>query len=461
MAGNNSIQILRGNNVKSTAADEVLLDGQPLYDRTTGYLYVGENRTVASTQAVNAHYANTAGKASSATQANYVKGYLYFKGAYSNGNTYNNSWDGRDTEELYVPTALGSTGQVWGMVNSNTAGWIDQTEIPGTIENANHANTADVAYEVSGSNVTGTVANANVANFANTAGKVEGTLELRIANTNVNYNGSVDRDFTSRNILATTSSTQIGGIPFSTGTGTTASISWLRRGNSGQVLSATASGIAWANQNTLNVNSANFANTAGGTNGTLSLTVMGDSFEYNGASNISVNNPFYNKRYDIVAYTTGVSKNGAVPYYSAFYSGIEFASPTSDDDKGYVLTYGGGSHVSWSPPVQLYAIEDLGSRMYIVFSSPFGSTDSISFFNSLTTKGYNSASNPFRVVYGVRDNRPIRAIYANTTVSYGSTRFTIMYLDGGTQFVSYNGTSSNPARLTIHPLSHYKDLGTV
>lgn len=370
MAGNNSIQILRGNNVKSTAASEVLLDGQPLYDRTTGYLYVGENNTVANTQAVNAHYANTAGSASSATtaqQANYVKGFLYFNGAHSNGTTYNNSWDGRDTEVLYVPTGLGSTGQVWGMVNSNRAGWMDQTEIPGTIE---HANTANVAYEVSGSNVSGSVANANYANYSATA------------------------------------------------------------------------------------------TTAGRVKGTLSLTVRGDSFKYNGVSNISVNNPSYNKRYDIVAYTTGVSKNGAVPYYDASYSSIEFASPTRDD-KGCVLTYGGGSNVSWSPPVQLYAIEDLGSDMYIVFSSPFGSTDSISFFNSLTTKGYDSASNPFRVVYGVRGNKPIRAIYANTTTSMSSTRFTIMYLDDSTQFVSYNGTSSNPARITIHQLSHYQDLGIV
>ena len=74
---------------------------------------------------------------------------------------------------------------------------------------------------------------------------------------------------------------------------------------------------------------------------------------------------------------------------------------------------------------------------------------------------YDSASNPFRVVYGVRGNRPIRAIYANTSVDYGSTRFTIMYLDGGTQFVSYNGTSSSPAYITIHQLSHYQDLGIV
>ena len=425
MAGNNSIQILRGNNVKSTAADKILLDGQPLYDRTTGYLYVGEGNTVANTQAVNAHYANSAGIAHELSN-----------GLYFNGSGSSVRWDGSDDKVVYAPTSFGTSGQVWGMTSSSRVGWMDQTEIPGTVANAN---------------------------YANVAGKVDSNLNIRVAGTNYTFNGDTALNIRSKNLVASSYLTHVGAIPYANTSGngssrTPADVAWLAKGTSGQVLSATASGIAWANQNALNVN---FANTAGGTNGTLSLTVMGDSFEYNGASNISVNNPFYNKRYDIVAYTTGASINGAVPYYSASYSGIEFASPTSDDDKGYVLTYGGGSHVSWSPPVQLYAIEDLGSRMYIVFSSPFGSTDSISFFNSLTTKGYNSASNPFRVVYGVRDNRPIRAIYANDTTSMASTRFTIMYLDGGTQFVSYNGTVANPARLAIHPLSHYKDLGTV
>ena len=51
MAGNNSIQILRGNNVKTNATikNQTLLDGQPLYDRSTGYLFVGEGNTIANT----------------------------------------------------------------------------------------------------------------------------------------------------------------------------------------------------------------------------------------------------------------------------------------------------------------------------------------------------------------------------------------------------------------------------
>ena len=428
MAGNNSIQILRGNNVKSTAADKILLDGQPLYDRTTGYLYVGENNTVANTQAVNAHYANSAGIAHELSN-----------GLYFNGSGSSVRWDGSDDKVVYAPTSFGTSGQVWGMTSSNRVGWMDQTEIPGTVANAN---------------------------YANVAGKVDSNLNIRVAGTNYTFNGDTALNIRSKNLVASSYLTHVGAIPYANTSGngssrTPADVAWLAKGTSGQVLSSTASGIAWANQNALNVN---FANTAGGTNGTLSLTVMGDSFEYNGASNISVNNPFYyNKRYDIVAYTAGASKNGAVPYYDALNSVPAFASPTRDDDKGYVLTYGGGSNVSWSPPVQLYAIEDIGSNMYIVFSSPFGSTNSISFFNSLTDRGYTSGTNPFRVVYGVRDGRPIRAIYADDSYNLVSTRFTIMWLDGtGTTPVEYKGTSSaNPGLVTIHPLSHYQDQGSI
>ena len=262
MAGNNSIQILRGNNVKTntTIKNQTLLDGQPLYDRSTGYLFVGEGNTIANTTAVNAHYANSAGTASSAiiantrrilyfngngtnvgwngsssdtiyvptsvgssgqvwgmrsngtvgwiaqteipgtidhansantanyansagnsnsanyantadtaNTANKVSNSLRFNGAHANGIAYDVAWNGTAPNTIYVPTAIGNSGQVWGMKNSTHAGWIDQEEIPGTVENANHANTADVAYEVSGSNVTGTVENANYANFAGVA----------------------------------------------------------------------------------------------------------------------------------------------------------------------------------------------------------------------------------------------------------------------------------------------------
>ena len=243
MAGNNSIQILRGNNVKSTAADKILLDGQPLYDRTTGYLYVGESNTVANTLAVNAHYANSAGSASSATtaqQANAVKGYLYFKGSGRDA-----SWNGSDNEVVYAPTSLGTRGQVWGMINSNRAGWIDQTEIPGTIE---HANTANVAYEVSGSNVAGAVANAN---YSKVAGKVDSMLSLRVAGKGYGFDGFASLNIMDRNLVATNTAVDRGAIPYVSTNGTTstpANFSWLAKGDDGQVLTATSTGIAWRDQ---------------------------------------------------------------------------------------------------------------------------------------------------------------------------------------------------------------------
>lgn len=184
MAGNNSIQILRGNNVKTNATirSQTLLDGQPLYDRSTGYLFVGDGNTIANTTAVNAHYANSAGTASSATIAN-TRNRLYFDG---NGTSV--SWNGSSSETIYVPTSVGSSGQVWGVRSNGTVGWVAQTEVPGTID---HANTADVAYGVSGSNVVGTVSNANYSNYANTAYGVSGSnVSGSVANSNyANYAG--------------------------------------------------------------------------------------------------------------------------------------------------------------------------------------------------------------------------------------------------------------------------------
>ena len=69
MADNNTIQILRGENIKSTAGSTVLLPGQPCYDMSTGYLYVGDNSSISSTDAVKASYANEAGHADSADTA--------------------------------------------------------------------------------------------------------------------------------------------------------------------------------------------------------------------------------------------------------------------------------------------------------------------------------------------------------------------------------------------------------
>lgn len=59
MAGNNSIQFLRGNNIANS--DEVLIPGQPAYDMNTGYLYVGNSSSIANTSPIKASYANTAG----------------------------------------------------------------------------------------------------------------------------------------------------------------------------------------------------------------------------------------------------------------------------------------------------------------------------------------------------------------------------------------------------------------
>lgn len=142
MPGNNSIQILRGNNVRTNPSIRIqtLLEGQPLYDLTTGYLYVGGGEAnIFATHAVNAHYANSAGTAETTR-------YLLFRGTYSNGTVYNgfttyDYWNGRANANLYVPLDAGSTGQVWGMINSTTPGWIDVPE-PSSVANANYANFA-------------------------------------------------------------------------------------------------------------------------------------------------------------------------------------------------------------------------------------------------------------------------------------------------------------------------------
>ena len=237
MAGNNSIQILRGNNVKSTAADKILLDGQPLYDRTTGYLYVGENNTVANTQAVNAHYANSAGIAHELSN-----------GLYFNGSGSSVRWDGSDDKVVYAPTSFGTSGQVWGMTSSRRVGWMDQTEIPGTIE---HANTANVAYEVSGSNVAGAVANAN---YSKVAGKVDSMLSLRVAGKGYGFDGFASVNIMDRNLVATNTTLDRGAIPYVSTNGTTstpANFSWLAKGDDGQVLTATSTGIAWTSPRVL------------------------------------------------------------------------------------------------------------------------------------------------------------------------------------------------------------------
>ena len=178
MPGNNSIQILRGNNVKSSSASsEVLLAGQPLYDLSTGYLYVGDGEAnIRTIQAINARYANNAGTASSSSYATYsgrVSSNLVINSGASSVN-----YIGNVSRTIYAPTSLGTSGQVWGMVSSTRAGWVNQTEIPGTIENANHANTANTANHANTANT------ADTANTANTANKVSNSLRFNGAHAN-------------------------------------------------------------------------------------------------------------------------------------------------------------------------------------------------------------------------------------------------------------------------------------
>ena len=215
MAGANAIQILRGNNIGSSS--QVLLPGQPVYDMETGYLRIGDGGTIASTQPIRAYYANSAGSASSASYATSsgsastatrvghnlritVGGSTYvFNGSantnvsistsggssdyatnagyadeagsvssklYFNGSGTNVGWNGASTDVIYVPTTMGSIGQVWGVASNGRASWIAQTEVPGTID---HANTAD---------------------FATEAGCVSNSLTLIMPGSTVTYDGS-------------------------------------------------------------------------------------------------------------------------------------------------------------------------------------------------------------------------------------------------------------------------------
>ena len=58
MAGNNSIQFVRGNNI--SGSDEELLPGQPAYDLTTKYLYVGDGSKISETSPIKASFADDA-----------------------------------------------------------------------------------------------------------------------------------------------------------------------------------------------------------------------------------------------------------------------------------------------------------------------------------------------------------------------------------------------------------------
>lgn len=66
MAGKDSIQILRGNNIGSSS--QTLLAGQPLYDLTTHYLRIGDGGAISATEPIKASYANSADSANTASR---------------------------------------------------------------------------------------------------------------------------------------------------------------------------------------------------------------------------------------------------------------------------------------------------------------------------------------------------------------------------------------------------------
>ena len=126
-----------------------------------------------ATNANYANYANTAyhvsgsnvsgsvSNARYADEADSVSSKLYF-----NGSGTNVGWNGASADVIYVPTTIGSIGQVWGVASNGRAAWIAQTEVPGTVD---HANTA---------------------NFATEAGCVSNSLTLIIPGSTVTYDGS-------------------------------------------------------------------------------------------------------------------------------------------------------------------------------------------------------------------------------------------------------------------------------
>lgn len=53
MAGNDSIQILRGTSSKRKSSSQTLISGQPFYETDTGLLYIGENKALNSSKPIN------------------------------------------------------------------------------------------------------------------------------------------------------------------------------------------------------------------------------------------------------------------------------------------------------------------------------------------------------------------------------------------------------------------------
>ena len=254
VAGKNSIHILRGANVKtnSSIATLTLSNGQPLYDTQTGYLYIGEGNTIANTAAVKASYANSA---ASATVADYLTSTLPISSGGTGGTNARTamknlmmnvdaSTNPGSNEYLVFATSTTAYRYNYGYIKNDILSEVSTS----SVTNANYANFAGTAYKVSGPNVQGAV---NSANYAITAGKVDSNLNIRVAGTNYTFNGGSLVNIRNKNLVATNTTLDRGAIPYVSTNGTTstpANFSWLAKGTSGQVLTATSTGIAWRDQ---------------------------------------------------------------------------------------------------------------------------------------------------------------------------------------------------------------------
>lgn len=230
IAGKNAIHILRGANVKtnSSIATLTLSEGQPLYDTQTGYLYIGEGNTIANTAAVKASYADNA------NLATYATGLTSTLSINSGGTGGTNARTAMKNLMMNVGASTNPGNSEYLVFATSTTAYRYNY---GYIKN-------DILSEVSTSSVT----NANYANFANIANSVESNLNIRIMGTNYTYNGSSLVNIRSRNIVATNTSVDRGAIPYANTNGTTttaANVTWLAKGSTGQVLTATSTGIAW------------------------------------------------------------------------------------------------------------------------------------------------------------------------------------------------------------------------
>lgn len=233
IAGKNAIHILRGANVKtnSSIATLTLSEGQPLYDTQTGYLYIGEGNTIANTAAVKASYADNA------NLATYATGLTSTLPINSGGTGGTNARTAMKNLMMNVGASTNPGNSEYLVFATSTTAYRYNY---GYIKN-------DILSEVSTSSVT----NANYANFANIANSVESNLNIRIMGTNYTYNGSSLVNTRSRNIVATNTSVDRGAIPYANTNGTTttaANVTWLAKGSTGQVLTATSTGIAWKDQ---------------------------------------------------------------------------------------------------------------------------------------------------------------------------------------------------------------------